>query len=58
MRGMRIPVSVVLKYLAAGKTAAEILDEFPELEAADISACLKYAAWLASGRAIVVPPAA
>jgi uncharacterized protein (DUF433 family) len=58
VRGLRIPVAVVLKYLAAGKASAEILDEFPELEAEDISACLQYAAWLASGRAIATPPAA
>ncbi len=58
VRGLRIPVSVVLKYLADGKTAAEIVDEFPELEPEDVSECLRYAAWLASGRAFELPPAA
>jgi uncharacterized protein (DUF433 family) len=58
VRGLRIPVSLVLKYLADGKTAAEIVDEFPELELEDIGECLRYAAWLASGRAFELPPAA
>ena len=58
VRGLRIPVSVVLKYLADGKSPAEIVDEFPELEVADVSDCLRYAAWLASGRAVELPPAA
>jgi uncharacterized protein (DUF433 family) len=58
IRGLRIPVSLVLKYLADGKTAPEIIDEFPELEPQDVAECLRYAAWLASGRALELPPAA
>jgi uncharacterized protein (DUF433 family) len=58
VRGMRIPVSLVLKYLAAGRTALEIIDEFPELEREDIAECLQYAAWLASGRTVSLPSAA
>ena len=58
VRGLRIPVSLVLKHLAAGKTAAQIVDEFPELEVADVAECLKYAAWLASGRSVELPSAA
>jgi uncharacterized protein (DUF433 family) len=58
VRGLRIPVAVVLKYLAAGKSPQDVIDEFPELEPEDIPECLRYAAWLASGRAIGVPPAA
>lgn len=58
VRGLRIPVSLVLKYLAAGKSAAQIVDEFPELEVDDIAESLQYAAWLASGRSIELPTAA
>jgi len=58
VRGLRIPVSLVLKYLAAGKTPAEIVGEFPELEPEDIGDCLRFAAWLASGRSVALPPAA
>ena len=58
IRGLRIPVSLVLKHLAAGQTPPQIVDEFPELETADIAECLLYAAWLASGRTIELPSAA
>lgn len=58
VRGLRLPVSVVLKYLAAGRSSAEVIDEFPELEPDDISECLRHAAWLASGRTVALPSAA
>jgi uncharacterized protein (DUF433 family) len=57
VRGLRIPVSVVLAHLAAGKTSEQLIDEFPELEVGDISECLRYAAWLASGRDVDLPAA-
>ena len=44
IRGSRITVYDVLRQLASGATEAEILEDFPELEAADIRACLTYAA--------------
>ncbi len=44
IRGMRITVSDVLEYLAAGMSAAEILSDFPELTDEDIRACLAFAA--------------
>ena len=44
IRGLRITVYEVLGYLASGMTSAEILNDFPDLTAADIQACLAYAA--------------
>ena len=44
IRGMRIRVKDVLDLLAAGVSQAEILEDFPYLEPADIQACLDYAA--------------
>ena len=44
IRGLRITVQDVLEYLASGMSEAEILEDFPELEAEDIRACLAYAA--------------
>ena len=44
IRGMRFPVADVLQLLASGMTEAEILDDFPYLEKADIKASLIYAA--------------
>jgi len=43
VRGMRIRVSDVLDLFASGLTAAEILEEMPDLEAEDLKACLTYA---------------
>jgi uncharacterized protein (DUF433 family) len=34
----------ILTWLAEGMTQAEILEDFPELESADILACLSFAA--------------
>lgn len=44
IRNMRIAVADVLGWLAAGQTAEQILADFPELTADDISASLAYAA--------------
>jgi uncharacterized protein (DUF433 family) len=44
IRGLRITVYDVLEYLASGMTHEQILKEFPYLTAADIQACLEYAA--------------
>jgi uncharacterized protein (DUF433 family) len=47
IKGTRIPVNLVLGYLAAGQTAEEILTEFPDLRQEQIAACLDYARSLA-----------
>ena len=44
IRGMRITVSLVLSLIANDMTTEEILEEYPDLEAEDIKACLRYAA--------------
>lgn len=44
VRGLRIGVHDVLDWLAAGMTQQQILDGYPELESADILACLDFAA--------------
>lgn len=43
IRGMRIRVVDVLDLLAAGLSQQQVLEELPDLEAEDISACLKFA---------------
>lgn len=47
IRGLRYPVDMLLDLLAAGATREEILADYADLEAADISAVLAYAAQLA-----------
>ena len=53
LKGTRIPVGLVLGYLAAGKTAAEIIAEFPDLTHEQIAACLDYARELAEFEAVI-----
>ena len=43
IKGTRIPVSLVLGYLAAGYTQDGIIQEFPDLSTEQIAACLDYA---------------
>lgn len=47
IRGMRVPVSLILNLLANGKTTDEIIADYPYLEAEDIQQSLVYGAWLA-----------
>ena len=44
IRGLRITVYDVLEYLASGMTSEEILQDFPDLTADDLRACLAFAA--------------
>lgn len=44
LRGLRIRVTDVLDLLAAGASREEILQDYPYLEAGDITAALEYAA--------------
>ncbi len=43
VRGMRIGVTDILDLLANGLSREAMLEEFPDLEAADIGACLRHA---------------
>jgi len=53
IKGTRIPVGLVLGYLAAGRTSADIRTEFPDLTNEQIAACLDYARDLAEFEAVV-----
>ncbi len=46
IRGMRIPVSVIVGQIAHGATWDEVMQGYPELEREDIQQALEYAAWL------------
>ena len=43
IKGTRIPVSLLLGYLAASHSMESIIDEFPDLTKEHITACLEYA---------------
>jgi uncharacterized protein (DUF433 family) len=46
VRGMRIPVSLVINLVANGMTTDEIVKEYPDLEPEDIQEALFYASWV------------
>jgi uncharacterized protein (DUF433 family) len=57
IRGMRVTVGMVLGQIGAGHTMDEILAEYPYLEREDVLPALRYAAWLAEDREVVLPNA-
>ena len=48
IRGLRISVDQILQALANDVPVADLLADYPELERADILACLRYASALVS----------
>ena len=44
VRGLRYPVDMLLALLSGGMTEAELLSDYPDLEADDLRAVLAYAA--------------
>jgi len=52
VRGMRIPVSIIVGQIAQGATVEEVLREYPDLEREDVNQALEYAAWLAQERVV------
>ncbi len=57
IRGLRYPVEMVLDLLSAGMSTNDILTDYPDLEAADITAVLQYAARLARVQRVEILPA-
>lgn len=55
IRGHRIWVSLILDMLAGGTTPQELLASYPELEEADILACIAYGAEMSRERYVDVP---
>jgi uncharacterized protein (DUF433 family) len=43
VRGMRIRVSDVIDLLANGLSPEQVIEELPDLEPADVQACLRFA---------------
>jgi uncharacterized protein (DUF433 family) len=55
IKGTRIPVALILGYLAAGSSNQQILDEFPDLSIDDIAGALDFARDLADFEAVTIP---
>lgn len=55
LRGLRIPVATIVGLVAEGQSEKQILNAYPDLEAADIHEALHFAAEAVRER--VLPPA-
>ena len=59
IRGLRFPVARLLGLMAAGESRDSMLKTYPYLEPYDITAALRYAAFLAEDETVeLLPPAA
>ncbi|HUB48847.1 MAG TPA: DUF433 domain-containing protein [Acetobacteraceae bacterium] len=54
IRGMRVTVGMVVGQIGAGHSIEAILADYPYLERDDILQALRYAAWLAEEREVVL----
>ena len=54
IRGMRIPVSVIVGQVAHGATIEEVLKDYPDLDREDVQQALEYAAWLTQEEVVTV----
>ena len=55
IRGHRIWVSLILDFLANGASVEDILQDYPQLEEADIMACIAYGAEMSRERFVNIP---
>jgi uncharacterized protein (DUF433 family) len=54
IRGMRVTVGMIVGQIGAGETIESLLEGYPYLEREDIMQALRYAAWLAQEREIIL----
>lgn len=54
VKGTRIPVSLIVQYLANGDSLDEILAAYPGLKREDVQACLAYAAEMTRERVLPI----
>jgi uncharacterized protein (DUF433 family) len=55
IRGMRVTVGMIVAQIGAGRAFDELLVDYPYLEREDLLQALRYAAWRAEEREIVLP---
>jgi uncharacterized protein (DUF433 family) len=57
IRGMRVTVGMIVGQIGAGRSIDEVLADYPYLEREDILQALRYAAWLAEERDVLLADA-
>jgi uncharacterized protein (DUF433 family) len=54
VRGIRVTVGMIVGQIGAGHSVDEILEDYPYLERENVLPALRYAAWLAGERDVVL----
>jgi uncharacterized protein (DUF433 family) len=54
IRGMRVTVAMIVGQIGAGRAIADLLADYPYLEREDVLQALRYAAWRAEEREVVL----
>ena len=54
IRGMRVTVGMVLSQIGAGHSVEVVLADYPYLEREDIMQAIRYAAWRAEEREVML----
>jgi uncharacterized protein (DUF433 family) len=57
IRGIRVTVGMIVGQIGAGRSVDELLADYPYLEREDILQALRYAAWRAEEREVVLADA-
>ena len=57
IRGMRVTVGMIVGQIAAGRSIDDVLADYPYVEREDIMQALRYAAWRAEEREVVLASA-
>jgi uncharacterized protein (DUF433 family) len=57
IRGLRVTVGVIVGQIGAGRSIENLLDDYPYLEREDIAQALRYAAWRAEEREVLLAAA-
>ena len=57
VRGMRVTVGMLVGQIGAGRSIEEVLNDYPYLEREDILQALRYAAWRAEEREVMLASA-
>lgn len=57
IRGMRVTVAMIVGQIADGRSFDALLHDYPYLEREDVAQALRYAAWLAQEREVLLAQA-
>jgi uncharacterized protein (DUF433 family) len=57
VRGMRVTVGMIVGQIGSGRSVEDVLGDYPYLECEDVLQALRYAAWRAEEREVLLAKA-